>query len=198
MKGAPTKKEKKSAVYRLLTEKEKKFCVEYLKDRNATQAYIRTGYSPTGADANAIRLIGKDRVRAKINELIAQQLNRLKLSADLVIKELLKSATIDIKDAYDEEGNLLSIQDMPEPLRKAIITIETEELFDGRGEDRERIGTTKTIKISDRLRALELLGKHLKMFTDVHEIPGLEGLAERMSQAEQRLRKCKPSPKKKT
>ncbi|GAH07496.1 unnamed protein product, partial [marine sediment metagenome] len=79
-----------------------------------------------------------------------------------------------------------AIKDMPEPLRKAIVSIETEELFDGKGEDKKSIGTAKKIKIHDRLKALEMLGKHLKMFTDVHEIPGVKNLAEQIKAARKR------------
>jgi len=121
---------------RPLTSQQERFCHEYLKDRNGTQAAIRARYSRKTAQEQASRLLSNVMIKARVNELIAAQINRLKLSSDLVIKELLKHATIDIADAYDENGELKDIQDMPEPLRKAIIAIETEELFEGRGEDR--------------------------------------------------------------
>lgn len=182
--------------YRPLNAREEKFCHEYLRDRNQTQAYIRAGYSRTGARANAARLITNDNVRARVNQLIKDQLDRIRIKSDIVIRELLNSALIDLKDAYDSEGNLLPIEDMPEPLRKAIVEIRTEELFDGRGEDREHIGTAKTIKIMDRFKSLEALGRHLKMFTDLHEIPGLDNLAEELKKARQRVNQCQSSFKK--
>jgi len=171
-----------------LTPQQERFCHEYLKDRNGTQAAIRARYSRHTAQEQASRLLSNVMIKARVNELIAAQINRLKLSADLVIKELLKHATIDIADAYDENGELKDIQDMPEPLRKAIIAIETEELFEGRGEDREHIGYAKKIKICDKTKTLELLGKHLKMFTDVTEHRGLEGLADRIKEARMRTK----------
>jgi phage terminase small subunit len=183
-----TKKEKP---YQLLTPRQEQFCHEYLKDRNGTQAAIRAGYSPKTAQEQASRLLSKVMIRAKINQLIREQLDRIKIKADFIVRELLNTATINLRDAYDQKGNLLPIEDMPEPLQKAIAEIKTEELFDGRGEEREHIGTAKTIKIADRLRALELLGKHLKMFTDVHEIPGLESLAEAIKQARMRTKDAK-------
>lgn len=167
------------------------FCNEYLKDRNATKAYIRAGYAVEGARQNAARLIANDSIKWHINELIAEQINKIKLDVSFVIKELLKHATIDISDAYDEDGVLKPISEMPEPLRKAIVGIETEEEFSGTGEDREQTGFTKTIKLTDKIKAIELLGKHLKMFTDIHEIPGLEGLAEQIKAARKRAEKCR-------
>jgi phage terminase small subunit len=178
--------------YRPLTPQQERFCREYLRDRNGTQAAIRAKYSPRTSNEQAARLLAKVSVKVKINQLIEAQFNRLKLSADLVVKELLKSALVDIRDAFTEDGNLKPINELSEPLAKAIASIETEELFDGRGEDKERIGYAKKIRFHDKIRALELLGKHLKMFTDVHEIPGLDTLAERLEAAEKRARACKP------
>lgn len=126
-------------------------------------------------------------IKARINELIKEQLDKIKIDVTFILREILNSANIDINDAYDENGNLKAISDMPEPLRKAITEIRTEELFEGRGKDRKHLGTAKTIKIQDRLRSLELLGKHLKMFTDIYEIPGLDNLAERLKAADKRV-----------
>jgi phage terminase small subunit len=172
---------------RQLTSKEERFCVEFLKDRNATQAYIRTGYKGRAVRQNAYTLLTKHYIRSKINSLIKEQTEAIKDDIKFITKELIKSATINIADAYDPETNTLKeIHDMPEPLQKAIVAVETEELFDGRGPDRELIGYTKRIKLNDRLQAIELLGKKHKMFTDVHEIPGLENLADRLRNARKR------------
>ena len=171
----------------VLTPKQYLFCQEYIKDRNATQAYIRAGYSRKGAQPSSSDLLLNPMVRAKINELIREQIKVLKVDNQLIIKELLKHATINIADAYNEDNSLKDIKDMPEPLQKAIVLVETKELYDGVGKNRKRIGRTRRIKMTDRLQALEMLGRHLKMFTDVHEVPGLENLAERMRAARKRI-----------
>lgn len=175
------------ATYKLNANQEL-FCLEYIKDRNQTKAYIRAGYSEEGAPQNADRLMNNDYIRWRINELILEQINKIKIEAQFVLTELLKAANVDIKDAYNKDGTLKNVHDMPEPLRKAIAEITTEELFDGRGEDRKLIGYTKKIRLWDKTRALELLGKHLKMFADVHEVPGLDKLAERMAAADVRTK----------
>jgi phage terminase small subunit len=180
-----------SPEYKPLTPQQELFCHEYIKDRNGTQAAIRAAYSPETAQEQASRLLSNVMIKARINGLIKEQLDNIKIDVAFVLRQLLNSATIDISDAYDECGELKPISEMPEPLRRAIVSIETEELFEGQGKNREHIGTAKTIKIQDRLRALELLGKHLKMFTDVHEIPGLEGLAEQIKAARKRASKCR-------
>ena len=173
-----------------LTDQQELFCHEYLKDRNGTQAAIRAKYASNSAQEQSSRLLTNVMVKARVNELIKIQLDDLKIDAGYVLREILNSANIDINDAYDENGKLKPISEMPEPLRKSITTVETEELYEGTGKDREHIGTAKTIKIEGRLKALKLLGQHLKMFTDIHEIPGLEGLAEQITAARKRADAC--------
>jgi phage terminase small subunit len=176
-----------------LNPKQELFCYEYIKDRNATMAYVRAGYAVEGAQQSASTLLLNPFIKARINELIKEQLDKLKIDAHFVLRELLNSATIDIQDAYNEDGTLKDLRDMPEPLRRAIAEIKTEELFEGQGKDREHIGTAKTIKLKDTLRALELLGKHLKLFTDVQLIQGLDGLAEKIKAGRERVKKASPT-----
>jgi phage terminase small subunit len=185
IKKPKTKQEKP---YQLLTPRQEKFCHEYLKDRNGMQAAIRANYSPRSAKEQASRLLTKDNVRYRVNQLIEEQFNRIKLSADLVIKGLLKISEADIRDAFDEDGNLKPIKDLPEPIAKAIAGVETDELYDGKGSDREKIGVTRKIKFWNKNEALRDLGRHLKMFTDVQEIRGLENLAEDIKQARVRAK----------
>lgn len=142
-------------------------------------------------------MLSYEMVRARVNELIKKQLDDTIIDAKYVLRQIINSASIDVNDAYDENGRLKPISEMPEALRKSITSIETEELFEyaGNGE-KEHIGTAKKIKIEGRLKALTLLGKHLKMFTDITEIPGLEGLAEAIKAARKRADECRPGKEK--
>lgn len=63
-------------------------------------------------------------------------------------------------------AGLKNIQDIDESTRRAISSLETFEEFEGYGEDREKIGDTKKVKLIDKTKALELLGKHLGMFKE--------------------------------
>lgn len=174
-----------------LNDKQELFCHEYLKDRNGTQAAIRAGYARNTAQSTASEILSYPMVKARINELIKIQLDNIKIDAKYVLRQIINSADIDINDAYDDNGQLKPISEMPEALRKSIISIETEELFEGQGKERTHSGTAKTIKIEGRLKALKLLGQHLKMFTDITEIPGLEGLADAIKAARKRADACR-------
>ena len=65
---------------------------------------------------------------------------------------------------------LKNIHDIDESTRRAISSLETFEEFEGYGDNREKIGDTKKIKLIDKTKALELLGKHLGMFKDKIEL----------------------------
>jgi len=84
-----------------------------------------------------------------------------------LLGELKSIGLADIRRAYDSNGNLLDVSQMPADLARVIAAVEVTEEFEGRGDSKEKIGYTKKIKLWDRLRALELLGKNMSMFREV-------------------------------
>ncbi len=157
-----------------LTIKQKSFILEYLIDKNAAQAAIRAGYSKKTARAIGQRLLTNVYIAEELKQQITLQEKRTLITADEVINELKKIAFLDIRGAFTEQGMLKDLSDIPEDIAHAIGGIEVVELYDGRGNDREKIGYTKKIKLCSKVHALELLGKHLKMFTDKVELSGNE------------------------
>ncbi len=147
-----------------LTPQQEIFCNEYIKDRDGAHAYVRAGYSPIGAKQNAYAALKKPQIRYRVNQLIGEYISKIEVDVMFVLRELLKLATVDIQDIYDEDGNLLPLNEMPENARKAISSIEVVEEFDHPGQGRKRIGFTKKVKLWDKTKALEKLGQHLKMF----------------------------------
>ena len=122
------------------------FCQEYVVDYNGTQAAIRAGYKEKSARQQASRLLVSEEVLTRISELQKDQLDRLALSQDYVVLQLLET----YKCCRE-----------PSPvLRYDPSTGEMEETgmyqFDSKG----------------ALRALELIGKHLGMFSDKVHVSG--------------------------
>ena len=154
--------------------KQKSFVLEYLIDKNATQAAIRAGYSKKTAKQIGHRLLTNVYIEKKLKQQIALQEKRTLITTDEIIIELKKIAFLDIRGAFTDQGMLKDLQDIPEDVAHAMAGIEVMELYDGRGNDREKIGYTKKIKLCSKVHALELLGKHLKMFTDRVELSGNE------------------------
>lgn len=100
-----------------------------------------------------------------------------------LLDELRKIATVDIRRAYDEHGALKPIAEIPAEVAGCIQAIETEELFHGKGEDREQIGYVKRVKFWDKLKSIELLGKKLALFIDRVEHSGRMTLEDLVSKS---------------
>jgi phage terminase small subunit len=149
-----------------LTPKQRLFVREYLRDLNVTQAAIRAGYSKASASAIGQETLQNPSVREAIDAAIAARELRVEAKADDVLRELLTLAQIDIRDAYDEHGRLLPIQDMPEHVARAISSVKVFEEWDGPPGERTQVGEVREVKFFSKEKALELIGKHLKMFTD--------------------------------
>ena len=142
-----------------LTNKQKRFCDEYLIDCNATQAAIRAGYSINNADKIGSELLGKTRVSEAISKAMAERSRRTGISQDRVVNELAKIAFVNMLDVVDEEGRIRSTAS--EDDLACIESIKHKESSSINGDSTER-----EVKIASKLKALELLGKHLGMWND--------------------------------
>lgn len=147
-----------------LTAKQERFCLEYMVDLNATQAAIRAGYSAKSAEVDGCRLLRNAKVRRKIEALKMERQARTEIRADDVLRALYAIATVDPAAVFDAGGKLKPIHEIPEHVRKCLASVETDELFEGKGADREHIGRTRKIRFWDKPKALELLCKHLGLF----------------------------------
>lgn len=103
---------------------------------------------------------------------MAERSKRTAIDADTILRELLKLATSDLRKLFDEKGALLPADQWPDDVAAAVASVEVDELFEGYGQEREQIGYTKKVKFWDKTKSLELLGKHLKLFTDKIEHSG--------------------------
>ena len=83
-----------------------------------------------------------------------------------ILDEIKSIGLVDIRQAYDEDGRMLDPKEWPDSLARAIAAVETTEEYGGKGDDRELTGYTKRLKMWDKLKALELLGKNRRMFLD--------------------------------
>lgn len=151
-----------------LTLKQERFCEEYLIDLNATAAAKRAGFSAKSAMEQGYALINKPQVKAKISELKMARSERTEITADRVLAELGRVAFADLGKAYSAKGDLLPVPDMPDDIRLVLAGADIHmDITDG-----VEVGETRKIKLLDKLRALELIGKHLKLFTEKVEHSG--------------------------
>jgi phage terminase small subunit len=67
---------------------------------------------------------------------------------------------------------------MPLSIRRAIAAIEVDEIWEGRGDDRQLVGYTRKVKLWDKVKGIELMARKHKMLTDKHEVAGRITLAD--------------------
>lgn len=166
-----------------LTYKQKAFALEYRKDHNGTQAAIRAGYSHRGADVTAVRLLADARIKALIGEADTKALEKVQSAGDRVLTELATFAYSDVAEAFHDDGTLKHPKDMPEGLRRAIKSFEVEELFDGAGQDKFKVGRTVKVTLWPKDKGLELLGRNQRLFVDKVEVSADQSLAELLAAA---------------
>lgn len=171
---------------RPLTPKQQRFVEEYLVDLNATQAAIRAGYSERNADKQGSELLGKTRVAKAISEAKDQRSEATKIDAEYVLRRLHEENEADLADIYDERtGALKPVHKWPIVWRKGLIqAVDVEEISVGE----VVIGKVKKVKISDRIKRTELIGKHVDVnaFKEQVEVSGTVSIAERMRKARER------------
>lgn len=142
-----------------LTDKQQLFVDEYLIDLNATQAAIRAGYSAKTADQQGSRLLANVKVKQAVAEKQAQRSKRTGVNQDRVVLELAKVAFAKMTDIVDSKGRIKE-DASPDDLA-CIESIKYKESDNEYGGSVER-----EVKIASKLKALELLGKHLGMWSD--------------------------------
>lgn len=146
-----------------MTKKQERFIEEYLIDLNATQAAIRAGYSPATAKDIGCENLAKPNIRARIDQAMAERSKRTGVNADRVIQELAKIAFVNATEVIDLKTATVKEDALPEDTA-AIQSVKVKTF----GED----GLEREIKMADKLRALEMLGRHLGMFKDKLELSG--------------------------
>ena len=168
---------------RPLTPKQARFVSEYLVDLNATQAAIRAGYSARTAADIGRQLLGKTPVAEAIAARQKAREVRTGVTADRVVAELARIAfgTTRAVMTWGADGVALRESDTLSEDESAIVAEVSETVT--------QAGSSLKLKTHDKVKALELLGKHMGMFVDKVEHSGsIGGLAERMAAARTRAK----------
>lgn len=163
--------------HKKLTPKQEKFCQEYVVDLNSARAAVRAGYSPKNADVTGPRLLVNVGIKARLKELQQEVQKRTEITQDAVIKELALLAFGRITDLTRTNGDghlVLDFRDAT-PDQKAIVTgVKTKSRREKDGEEWLDVVETE-VKVADKVKSLELLGKHLGLFVDKLEMSGPGG-----------------------
>lgn len=150
-----------------LTPKQRMFVKEYLVDLNATQAAIRAGYSKRTASEQSARLLANVKIQESLQIAMNKRSERVEMTADNVLDELKKFVFHNPKNFYDENGKLKNVIEMDDDTAKAVVkhkVVKTEMTEDG------KMLSTINIEGIDKLKAIEMAMRHLKLFNDRIEV----------------------------
>lgn len=139
-----------------LTPKQRRFVEEYLVDLNATQAAIRAGYSEKTAYSIGMENLRKPQIASSIQGAMDRRSDRTTVTQDKVVRELARIAFVDPTKVINFANGAV-LESLSEDDRAALSGVKVK---DG------DIFIEREVKLCDKLRALELLGKHMGMFTD--------------------------------
>ena len=143
-----------------LTEKQQRFIDEYLIDLNATQAAIRAGYSVKTAKDIGCQNLAKLNIQQAVSEQMAERSKRTGVNQDRIVLELAKIAFVNAADVIDSDDATIKAGATADDTA-AIQSVKVKVIPTKEGE-----GVEREIRLNDKLKALELLGKHLGMWND--------------------------------
>ena len=172
-KAKPKKKSKgrKNAVGGAggLTTKQMLFVNYYIGEAefNAAEATRLAGYSKDTAGAIGHENLNKPEIALAIIKAIEKRAKNVETSAEWVLKRLEKQAVADLSDLYNEAGGIKPIHEWPLVWRQGLVAgIESKEEFEFIDGQKVSAGFIVKVKLSERIKRDELIGKHHAMFTD--------------------------------
>ncbi len=146
-----------------LTDKQKAFIQEYLIDLNATQAAIRAGYSKKTATIIGFENLTKPNIAAAIQEAQAKRERRTQITQDQVLEEYAKSAFLDPRKFYDDDGNLIPVHQLPAEVAAALTGMDVSTFGN---KDSGTVTTVTKFKFAAKKATLDSVAKHLGMVAD--------------------------------
>ena len=150
-----------------LTHKQAMFVQEYLVDLNASAAGRRAGFAESVSRVQCTLWVSKSKnlcpakyhhVWDAVQEALKARAEAVSITAQDLLRELHTMVSADMRDAYDENGNMKPVNELPEGIAKMITGVD---VFEERGSEGNFLGYTKKLRFASRLQLVELTGKHI-------------------------------------
>jgi phage terminase small subunit len=166
-----------------LTDKQRLFCICYIRSFNATKAYQKAyEVDYLTAAANGPRMLGNARVKKEILRLKKERLNREFLSESDIFQKYMDIAFADITDYLKFGTEEVPVMAMYGPVKikdpatgeekQLTKTVNTVHFKESSGVDGTILAEVRqgkdgaSIKLSDRMKALQWLSDHMDMGTE--------------------------------
>jgi phage terminase small subunit len=146
-----------------LTNKQLRFCEEYVVDLNATEAAIRSGYSKKTAKQIGSENLSKLAIKDKIEELMLQKRVSSQLTEELIVDELKSLGFYSIKTFINRDNTIATLSDLTTEQLRPVVGIKIKETYTTIGDVTTKDVTTE-LKLADKRGALVDLGRHIGIF----------------------------------
>jgi len=147
--------------------KQRRFCEHYVVHYHGTNAAIEAGYSKASAHAQATALLKNPKIQEYLSHLNRKASKKIEITREAVLQEMAALAFSDIRDVFNDDGSLKQPHEYDDKAAKAVQSIDVTTL---NGDEGQILGATNKIRLADKTKNLELLGKHLGLFTDKVEM----------------------------
>ncbi|HAW5638291.1 TPA: terminase small subunit [Escherichia coli] len=191
MPAEPKTYKRKSTQFKPLTAMQEAYCQSYIKTpENQTQAAINAGFSPNTAAVKASVMMRDERIQKRIAELMEDRNKRMRVSADYVLMRLVEIDQMDVIDILNDDMSIKPVSEWPKVWRQYLTGFELADMFEGRGDEKELVGILKKIKWPDKVKNLELIGKHVDVnaFKERLDVNVNVTIADRIAAARKRLK----------
>lgn len=191
MPAEPKTYKRKSTQFKPLTAMQEAYCQSYIKTpENQTQAAINAGFSPNTAAVKASVMMRDERIQKRIAELMEERNKRMRVSADYVLMRLVEIDQMDVIDILNDDMSIKPVSEWPKVWRQYLTGFELADMFEGCGDEKELVGILKKIKWPDKVKNLELIGKHVDVnaFKERLDVNVNVTIADRIAAARKRLK----------
>lgn len=144
-----------------LNRRQQRFVQLYMEGIKGAECLRRMGFTGTPQQLahRAFEMVNNPKIKAYMAARRKQEEEDYGIRREVVLRALYLAATSNVKDLYDENGQLIGIQNLTEEAAAIIAGIEVETIHAGRGEERQDIGILTKVKIKDSARNSEVLAR---------------------------------------
>lgn len=159
-----------------LTPKQEAFCLALVKSETASQsdayrqAYNASKMTSKTVNERASVLMADSKITARVAELRAAAAKGAVIDASYVLKRLVEIDQMDVLDIHNDDGTIKPIKEWPKVWRQFLSSVEVSEIITSKGDDEKVTAVLKKVKWPDKVKNLELLGKHLSVGAFVERV----------------------------
>lgn len=141
---------------------QQRFVEHYLVTLNAAKSARLAGYSHNNAGEQGYQLLRYPSISKALRKAMARRAKRLEITSDNILREIARIAFSDIRSIMEFDSNSVKVKDSSKIHSDAAAAIQSVEHHRTEGE--KSSSSTVKVKLHDKIRALDLAGRHLGLW----------------------------------